>query len=97
MNNADQKLEPVRQPATAVIDRLSLTIQRQSAMCLEFVKYAVEAEREQCARIAEAEAQDWLSPSDDSARRAAERIAETIRARSGEIPLIASVSLGSPG
>jgi hypothetical protein len=80
-----------------VIDRLCFTIQRQSAMCLEFVKYAVEAEREQCAKVAETEAQVWLSPADESARLAAGRIAEKIRARTGEAPLVAAVGVASRG
>lgn len=91
MDNADSRSEPVRQPANETIDRLSFTIQRQSAMCLEFVKHAVEAERARCAEIADMEA-DALSADSPAVAR---RIAERIRARSGQAPFIAAMTLRS--
>lgn len=97
MDNADEKRDALRQPASAVIDRLSFTIQRQSAMCMEFVQYAVEAEREQCAKIAEAEARNWNAPADQPVRQAAARIAEKIRARAEEAPLVAAVVVDAAG
>ena len=91
MDNTDSKSETLKQP-DETIDRLCFTIQRQSAMCLEFVKHAVEAERSRCAEIAEAEAQ---GSSADHPAGAARRIAEKIRARSGQLPLITTVALRS--
>lgn len=91
MDNTDSKSETLKQP-DETIDRLCFTIQRQSAMCLEFVKHAVEAERARCAEIAEAEAQASLA---NSPAGAARRIGEKIRARSGQIPWITTVALRS--
>ena len=81
MNNADEELESVEQPANEVIDRLSFTIQRQSAMCMEFVQHAVEVERRQCAELAEAEARGADSQAAEAGTHVASRIAEKIRAR----------------
>jgi len=92
MDNADNRSEPLKQPVNETIDRLAFTIQRQSAMCLEFVKHAVEAERARCAEIAEAEA---AAQAADSPAGAARRIAEKIRARSGQMTLITRIALRS--
>ena len=92
MDNTDTQSEPPKQPANKTIDRLSFTIQRQSAMCLEFVKHAVEAERARCAEIAEAEAQTASAQVTDSPAGAARRIAEKIRARAGQTPLMTSAA-----
>jgi len=93
MDNTENKPEPAKQPANETIDRLSFTIQRQSAMCLEFVQHAVEAERVRCAEIAEAEAAALHGDSSVAARR----IAENIRARSAQAPLITTVAFRSAG
>jgi hypothetical protein len=85
MHTASHALEP--QPGNETIDGLCFTIQRQSAMCLELVRCAVETEREQCARIAEAEAQP-----EESAPLAAARIADKIRARR-ELALAATAAV----
>jgi hypothetical protein len=53
MTSAEHKLEIFRQPANETIDRLSFTIQRQSAMTMEFVMYAGDEERRHCAAIAD--------------------------------------------
>ncbi len=92
MTSAEYKLEIFRQPANETIDRLSFTIQRQSAMTMEFVMYAVDEERRQCSAIAEAE---MLSP--DSSRQVAARIAEKIRARAGLQHVVATIKAPSAG
>jgi hypothetical protein len=92
MTSAEHKLEIFRQPANETIDRLSFTIQRQSAMTMEFVMYAVDEERRQCAAIAEGETR-----SNDSARLVAARIAEKIRARAGLQHVVAAIKAPSAG
>jgi hypothetical protein len=91
MTSAEYKLE-LRQPANETIDRLSFTIQRQSAMTMEFVTYAIEEERRRCAAIAEGE-----SHSNDSARLVAARIAEKIRARARRPHVVAAVRAPAAG
>ncbi len=76
----------VPQPAIEVVDQLCSTIQRQSAMCVEFVRMALEAERDHCARIAESEAAMRAAQADAVGHRAAREIAERIRARAGQLP-----------
>lgn len=92
MTGSEYKLDILKQPANETIDRLSFTIQRQSAMCMEFVTYAVDEERRQCAAIVEAEA-----GSNESGRVVAARIAEKIRARAARPYIIASVKPTSAG
>jgi hypothetical protein len=92
MTSAEYKLEILRQPANETIDRLSFTIQRQSAMCMEFVMHAVNEERRQCAAIADAEIE-----SGDSGRLVAARIAEKILARAGRPHVVATVRTPSAG
>lgn len=77
-----------------VIDTLCFSIQRQSALCLDFVMHAVAMEREQCAQIAEAAAQ---FEDDESAASAAMRIAERIRARTAKIPAATAVTRQANG
>jgi hypothetical protein len=85
--------EFVRQPSLEVIDDLCFTIQRQSATCMELVRQAVYIEREQCAKAAE-QIGEALAASDETARLAAERIADKIRSRAGrEIALTASAAM----
>jgi hypothetical protein len=76
----------LNEPDLEMLDRLCFTIQRQSADCAGFVQHGIEAEREYCARIAEAEV-------DDSGNMVAKRIAEKIRARKEPLPLVAMVTL----
>jgi len=92
MTRAEHKQEIFRQPANETIDRLSFTIQRQSAMTMEFVMYAVDEERRQCAAIAEAETR-----SNDSGRLVAARIAEKIRARAGRQHVVTALNSSSAG
>lgn len=89
MTSAEYKLD-FRQPANETIDRLSFTIQRQSAMTMEFVLHAVNEERRQCAAIAEAETR-----SSDAGRLVAARIAENIRARAERPHVVAAVKAPS--
>ena len=86
MTSAEYKMEIFRQPANETIDRLCFTIQRQSAMTMEFVMHAVDEERRQCAAIAEAETR-----SNDAGRLVAVRIAEKIRARAGRPHVVAAI------
>jgi len=76
MVETDLDIETIEQSRMEVIDSLCSTIQRQSATCWELVVRAVQLEREQCAMLAEQEAQ-----ADEPGSRAAHRIAERIRAR----------------
>ena len=92
MTSAEYKMEIFRQPANETIDRLCFTIQRQSAMTMEFVMYAVDEERRQCAAIAEAE-----THSNDAGRLVAARIAEKILARAGRPHVVAAVKTPSAG
>ena len=92
MHVADEALETDR-AADEVIDRLSFTIQRQSAMCFEFVQGSVAAEREQCASIAEDEASQAHGP----ARIMALRIAEKIRGRDRQTLLLSNVTMRAGG
>jgi hypothetical protein len=89
---ADEALETDKS-ADEVIDRLSFTIQRQSAMCFEFVKSSVAAEREQCASLAEDEASQAHGP----ARMMALRIAEKIRARDSQTLLLSNATMRAGG
>jgi hypothetical protein len=59
---------------------------------MEFVTYAVDEERRQCAAIAEAE-----TLSTDSGRMVAARIAEKILARAGRQHVVAAVKTPSAG
>jgi hypothetical protein len=77
----DRTTETGPQPGTEVIDRLCFTIQRQSATCLEFVKHGIEAEREECAKVAEAEMESVAAQGDQRSVLVVQRIAERIRAR----------------
>jgi hypothetical protein len=92
MTSSEYKLEIFRQPANETIDRLSFTIQRQSAMCMEFVMHAVGEERRQCAAIAEAEIL-----SNDSSQLVAARIAEKILARAGRQHVVAAIKAPNAG
>ena len=92
MTSAEYKMEIFRQPANETIDRLSFTIQRQSAMTMEFMMHAVDEERRQCAAIAEAETR-----SNDAGRLVAARIAEKIRARAGRQHVVAAFKAPSAG
>ena len=89
MNDVDPFIQAPS--ANEVIDSLSFTIQRQSALCLDLVQAAVEAERERCATLAEEEARN--SPADRLAAAAATAIAARIRAFSGERAAGAGVSV----
>jgi len=93
MDNAVKSEPPLKQPGNETIDRLSFAIQRQSAMCMEFVRNAVEAERAQCAEIAEAETRASSEQSAESAAAASRRIAEKIRARAGQVPFVTTVKV----
>ena len=90
MNDVDPCVEASR-PANEVIDSLSFTIQRQSALCLDLVQAAVEAERERCAALAEEEARSF--PPDGPASAAATEIAARIRARGAESVAAAGASV----
>src|SRR6516225_10830965 len=63
-------------PETEVINSLCGTIERQSALCSEMVRNAVEHEREQCAIVAEREAQSIREEGDSAAGQVANRIAQ---------------------
>jgi hypothetical protein len=91
MTSAEYKMD-FRQPANETIDRLSFTIQRQSAMTMEFMKYAVDEERRQCAALAESEVR-----SNDAGRLVAARIAEKIRARAGRQHVVATIKVPAAG
>jgi len=77
----DRTAETGPQPGTEVIDRLCFTIQRQSATCLEFVKHGIEVEREECAKVAEAEVASLAAKGDQPGALLVQRVADRIRAR----------------
>ena len=88
LNDVDPTVESIC-AANEVIDSLSFTIQRQSALCLDLVRAAVEVERERCAVLAEEQARNL--PADTPAAAAATEIAVRIRALNEPWPLQSAV------